>query len=58
MATALPSRVFDNGPKKTGRLAELQPAVSAMIANTRYYEINSTATGARHAVWVTTPPGY
>lgn len=42
----------------TGRLVEGQPPLSAMLPNTRYFEIDSVKAGARYAVWVVTPPNY
>ncbi|RUL79005.1 alpha/beta hydrolase [Dyella choica] len=39
-------------------LLEFSPPFTASLPFTRYFELDSKYTGARHAVWVTTPASY
>jgi predicted alpha/beta superfamily hydrolase len=44
--------------EKTGVLIASTPLLAAMLPTTDYYEIESSAAGARFAVWVSRPVGY
>jgi predicted alpha/beta superfamily hydrolase len=43
---------------QSSQLVERQPPLTAMLPNTRYFEVDSRQVGGRFGVWVTTPPTY